>query len=69
MVTEAWNPAVSWTKKAQTPQHYITLLISTYFIFQLFQAYDWAKKMAVDALEMDEDEGNPANALEEILAG
>lgn len=25
--------------------------------------------MAVDALEMDEDEGNPANALEEILAG
>ena len=31
------------------------------------EAYDWAKKMAVDALEMDEDEGNPANALEEIL--
>jgi transcription elongation factor SPT6 len=23
--------------------------------------------MAVDALELDEDEGNPANALEEIL--
>ena len=33
------------------------------------EAYDWAKKMAVDALEMDEDEGNPANALEEILQG
>ena len=32
-----------------------------------YEAYDWAKKMAVDALEMDEDEGNPANALEEIL--
>ena len=31
------------------------------------EAYDWAKKMAVDALEMDEDDGNPANALEEIL--
>ena len=31
------------------------------------EAYDWAKKMAVDALEMDEDEGNPANALEEIM--
>lgn len=32
-----------------------------------YEAYDWAKKMAVDALELDEDEGNPANALEEIL--
>ncbi len=32
-----------------------------------YEAYDWAKKMAVDALEYDEDEGNPANALEEIL--
>ncbi len=31
------------------------------------EAYEWARKMAVDALEYDEDEGNPANALEEIL--
>jgi len=31
------------------------------------EAYEWARKMAVDALEYDEDDGNPANALEEIL--
>ena len=31
------------------------------------EAYEWARKMAVDALEYDEDEGNPATALEEIL--
>ena len=31
------------------------------------EAYEWARKMAVDALEYDEEEGNPANALEEIL--
>ena len=31
------------------------------------EAYDWARKMAVDALEYEEDEGKPAEALEEIL--
>merc|ERR1719471_1973445 len=31
------------------------------------EAYEWARKMAVDALEYDEDDGNPASALEEIL--
>lgn len=31
------------------------------------EAYEWARKMAVDALEMEEEDGNPANALEEIL--
>ena len=31
------------------------------------EAYEWARKMAVDALEYDEEDGNPANALEEIL--
>ncbi len=31
------------------------------------EAYEWARKMAVDALEYEEDDGNPANALEEIL--
>ena len=31
------------------------------------EAYEWARKMAVDALEYDEDEGNPASALEDIL--
>ena len=54
-------------------------LVETYLLFTYVEvldgsrihpeAYDWAKKMAVDALEMDEDEGNPANALEEILQG
>ncbi|CAB4057107.1 SUPT6H [Lepeophtheirus salmonis] len=29
--------------------------------------YEWARKMAVDALEYDEEEGNPATALEEII--
>ena len=32
-----------------------------------YEAYEWAKKMAVDALEYDEDDGNLGNALEEIL--
>ena len=32
------------------------------------EAYEWARKMAVDALEYDEDDGNPASALEDILA-
>merc|ERR1719154_482552 len=31
------------------------------------EAYEWARKMAVDALEYDEDDGNPASALEDIL--
>ncbi|CAG9861207.1 unnamed protein product [Phyllotreta striolata] len=32
------------------------------------ETYEWARKMAVDALEYDDDEGaNPAGALEEIL--
>ena len=31
------------------------------------EAYEWARKMAVDALEYDEDEGNPASAMEDIL--
>jgi transcription elongation factor SPT6 len=35
------------------------------------EAYEWARKMAVDALEYDEDEnegeGNPASAIEDIL--
>lgn len=31
------------------------------------EAYDWARKMAVDALEYEEEEGKPAEALEEIL--
>ena len=32
------------------------------------EAYEWARKMAVDALEYDEDEGNPASAMEDILS-
>ncbi|XP_055297233.1 transcription elongation factor SPT6 isoform X2 [Sitodiplosis mosellana] len=31
------------------------------------ETYEWARKMAVDALEYDDDETNPAGALEEIL--
>ncbi len=35
------------------------------------EAYEWARKMAVDALEYDEEdnegEGNPASAIEDIL--
>lgn len=33
------------------------------------EAYEWARKMAVDALEYDDtsDDVNPAGALEEIL--
>ena len=31
------------------------------------EAYEWARKMAVDALEYDEGDGRSANALEEIL--
>ena len=33
------------------------------------EAYEWARKMAVDALEYDDDEeeGNPASAVEDIL--
>ena len=33
------------------------------------ETYEWARKMAVDALEYDEaaDDANPAEALEEIL--
>lgn len=32
------------------------------------ETYEWARKMAVDALEYDDDDGaNPASALEEIL--
>ncbi|KAG8306071.1 Transcription elongation factor SPT6 [Homalodisca vitripennis] len=31
------------------------------------QTYEWARKMAVDALEYDDEDANPAGALEEIL--
>lgn len=31
------------------------------------ETYEWARKMAVDALEYDDDGANPAGALEEIL--
>ncbi len=32
------------------------------------ETYEWARKMAVDALEYDDEEtNNPASALEEIL--
>ncbi|XP_053670514.1 transcription elongation factor SPT6 [Anopheles nili] len=31
------------------------------------ETYEWARKMAVDALEYDDEEANPAGALEEIL--
>lgn len=31
------------------------------------EAYEWARKMAVDALEYDDEDANPAGALEEIL--
>ncbi|XP_065344159.1 transcription elongation factor SPT6 [Cloeon dipterum] len=31
------------------------------------ETYEWARKMAVDALEYDDEELNPAGALEEIL--
>lgn len=31
------------------------------------ETYEWARKMAVDALEYDDEETNPAGALEEIL--
>lgn len=31
------------------------------------ETYEWARKMAVDALEYDDEEMNPAGALEEIL--
>ncbi|XP_043230112.1 transcription elongation factor SPT6-like isoform X3 [Amphibalanus amphitrite] len=31
------------------------------------ETYDWARKMAVDALEYDDVDGNPAGALEEII--
>ena len=33
------------------------------------ETYEWARKMAIDALEIDEndDEATPASALEEIL--
>ena len=31
------------------------------------EAYEWARKMAVDALEYEEEDGNPASALEQIL--
>lgn len=31
------------------------------------ETYEWARKMAVDALEYDDDGANPASALEEIL--
>lgn len=31
------------------------------------ETYDWARKMAVDALEYDDDGNNPASALDEIL--
>ncbi|XP_034935114.1 transcription elongation factor SPT6-like [Chelonus insularis] len=31
------------------------------------ETYEWARKMAVDALEYDDEDGNPAGALEEIL--
>ncbi|XP_052133580.1 transcription elongation factor SPT6 [Frankliniella occidentalis] len=31
------------------------------------EAYEWARKMAVDALEYDDEDANPAGVLEEIL--
>ncbi|ODM97896.1 Transcription elongation factor SPT6 [Orchesella cincta] len=31
------------------------------------ETYEWARKMAVDALEYDDEDANPASALEEIL--
>ncbi|XP_015605093.1 transcription elongation factor SPT6 isoform X2 [Cephus cinctus] len=31
------------------------------------ETYEWARKMAVDALEYDDEDANPAGALEEIL--
>ena len=31
------------------------------------EAYDWAKKMAVDALEMHKDDSNQTNTQKEIL--
>lgn len=31
------------------------------------ETYEWARKMAVDALEYDDEDPNPAGALEEIL--
>ena len=31
------------------------------------ETYEWARKMAVDAVEYDDDETNPAGALEKIL--
>uniref|UniRef100_A0A7G3AZW4 Transcription elongation factor SPT6 n=1 Tax=Lutzomyia longipalpis TaxID=7200 RepID=A0A7G3AZW4_LUTLO len=31
------------------------------------ETYEWARKMAIDALEYDDDQMNPAGALEEIL--
>ena len=31
------------------------------------ETYEWARKMAVDALEYDEEETNPAGAVEAIL--
>jgi len=31
------------------------------------ETYEWARKMAVDALEYDDEETNPAQALDEIL--
>ncbi|XP_037068025.1 LOW QUALITY PROTEIN: transcription elongation factor SPT6-like, partial [Pollicipes pollicipes] len=31
------------------------------------ETYEWARKMAVDALEYDDEDGNPAGALEEII--
>lgn len=31
------------------------------------ETYEWARKMAVDALEYDDEAANPAGALDEIL--
>ena len=31
------------------------------------ETYEWARKMAVDALEYDDEDTNPAGAVEEIL--
>jgi len=31
------------------------------------ETYEWARKMAVDALDLDDEDTNPATALEEIL--
>ncbi|XP_004536739.1 transcription elongation factor SPT6 [Ceratitis capitata] len=31
------------------------------------ETYEWARKMAIDAMEYDDEEANPAGALEEIL--